>query len=146
MNTATPSEDGPQPERATTDDEVQDLLVRLRSAPAAEIIADLFSTLLSAAQVKLGRRDARLFIDLCAETLRYARPHLPTDLTTQVETALGQLRLAQVSAESEVGRSDQPEQNDLSAIPRPPTERNPEEAGPSGQPAASSSKLWVPGR
>ena len=94
-------------------------MVGLRSAPAAEIVADLFSTLLSAAQVKLGRRDARLFIDLCAETLRYSRPHLPTDLTTQVETALGQLRLAQVSAENEAAGSGEPEQNDLSAIPRP---------------------------
>ncbi len=135
-----------QPEGpAAPEVEAQELLDRLRSAPAEEILADLFSTLLSAAQVKLGRRDARLFIDLCAETLRYSRPHLPTDLTTQVETALGQLRLAQVSAESDAARGDQPEQNDLSAIPRPPTERNPEAAGPSGQSAASSSLLWVPG-
>jgi hypothetical protein len=130
MSTATPSEDRAQPEStAAAEGEAQKLLDRLRSAPAEEILADLFSTLLSAAQVKLGRRDARLFIDLCAETVSYARPHLPDELTKQVDSALGQLRLAQVSAESAVSPSDEPEVNDLKAVPRPPTEQDPGAAG-----------------
>ena len=138
---------GQQPGRSPTpEDQAQELLARLRSAPAEEIIADLFSTLLSAAQVKLGRRDARLFIDLCAETLLYSRPHVPDELTKQVETALGQLRLAQVSAENEVGGSDGPEPNDLRAVPRPPDLRDPGAPASSQQSASSSSKLWIPGR
>jgi len=147
MSTPTPSDDNPDPERAMAPDvDAQDLLDRLRSAPAEEIIADLFSTLLSAAQVKLGRRDARLFIDLCAEMLLYSRPHVADELAKQVEAALGQLRLAQVSAESQAGERDTPEPNDLSAVPSPPAGRTPGTAGASPQPAASSSKLWVPGR
>ena len=46
-------------------------------------------------------RDARLFIDLCAQALEYSGRYLSEELGKQVETALGQLRLAQVSAENE---------------------------------------------
>jgi hypothetical protein len=128
-----------------SEQDVRELAERLRSAPAAEIITDLFSTLLSTAQVKLGRRDARLFIDLCAQALDYAGPHLPDELGKQVETALGQLRLAQVSAEKEVAKGE-PEPHDLSRIPTPPTvgQGASSDAGP--PPAPSTSKLWVPGR
>src|SRR3712207_2320354 len=99
VSTPTSRDDGPPERAATPEVDAQDLLDRLRSAPAEQVVAELFSTLISAAQVKLGRHDARLFIDLCAETLHYSRPHVSDDLTKQVETALGQLRLAQVSAE-----------------------------------------------
>jgi hypothetical protein len=105
VSSATPHDDGQQPEPGRTPEvEAQELFDRMRSAPAEEIMADLFSTLLSAAQVKLGRRDARLFIDLCATTLEHSRPHLPDELARQVEAALGQLRLAQVSAENDAGQ------------------------------------------
>jgi hypothetical protein len=147
MSTATPNNDERQPEHGTSfAGEAQELLDRLRSAPAEEIIADLFSTLLSAAQVKLGRRDARLFIDLCSETLRYSRPHLPDELTRQVDTALGQLRLAQVSAENEGGARDKPEPNDVRTIPRPPPDRAPGAADAGQQASTPSSTLWIPGR
>ena len=81
---------------------------RLREAPAEELLADHFSTLLSTAQVKLGRPDARLFIDLCAQTLDHARSHLPDELVTQVDAALGQLRLAQVGAENQAAQPAPP--------------------------------------
>ena len=97
------------------------------------------------AQVKLGRRDARLFIDLCAQALEYAGRYLSEELVKQVETALGQLRLAQVSAENEVAKGE-PEPNDLSRIPTPPAVGNRVEADPGHQSASPSSKLWVPGR
>lgn len=144
MSVPTPGDDAPRPEPAATPEvEAQELLDRLRSAPAEEIVADLFTTLLSAAQVKLGRRDARLFIDLCAETLHYARPHLSDELTRQVETALGQLRFAQVSAESQGGGL---EPNDLAAVPRPPAEQDPAAPGAGPGPTSASAGLWVPGR
>jgi hypothetical protein len=146
MSTDTTSGDSQQPGRAdTSEHDARELVERLRSAPAEEIITDLFSTLLSTAQVKLGRRDARLFIDLCAQTLEYAGRYLPAELGKQVETALGQLRLAQVSAENELGKGE-PEPNDLSQIPKPPTAENREEADSGQQAASPSSKLWIPGQ
>ena len=145
MSTNTTMGDNQQPDRAdASEHEAREIVERLRSAPAEEIITDLFSTLLSTAQVKLGRRDARLFIDLCAQALEYAGRYLPEELVKQVETALGQLRLAQVSAENEVAKGE-PEPNDLSQIPTPPTVGN-READPGHQSASPSSKLWVPGR
>jgi hypothetical protein len=147
MSTATPNHGESHSAHAgNADDEGLELRDRLRSAPAEEIIADLFSTLLSMAQVKLGRRDARLFIDLCAQILRSSSPHLPDDLAKQVETALGQLRLAQVSAENDPLRPGESEPNDLARVPTPPPPSNPAEAPSAQQPAAPSSRLWVPGR
>ena len=146
MSTETTMGDSQQPGRAdTSDHDTRELVERLRSAPAEEIITDVFSTLLSTAQVKLGRRDARLFIDLCAQALEYAGRYVPDELGKQVETALGQLRLAQVSAESKVAKGE-PEPNDLSRIPTSPTVGNRVEADSGPQSASPSSKLWVPGR
>src|SRR6188768_3671785 len=136
MSTEATQGDNQQPGRAdTSENDAREIVERLRSAPAEEIIADTFSTLLSTAQVKLGRRDARLFIDLCAQALEYAGRYLPEGLVKQVETALGQLRLAQVSAENEVAKGE-PEPNDLSQIPTPPTAGNQVEAD-SGHQSAS---------
>jgi hypothetical protein len=109
MGTETRSDDGERPgSQGSAEREAQELLERLRSTPAEEIVAEQFSALLSTAQVKLGRRDARLFIDLCAHMLDYAGPYLTEELGRQVATALGQLRLAQVSAESEVTKKGSP--------------------------------------
>jgi hypothetical protein len=146
MSADTTTGDGRQADRAApSEKDMRELAERLRSAPAEEIITDLFSTLLSTAQVKLGRRDARLFIDLCAQSLDYAGRYLPEDLSKQVETALGQLRLAQVSAEKEVATGE-PEPNDLSRIPTPPTVGHARSSGSGPSPESPSSKLWVPGR
>lgn len=132
---------------AVSEPEVDELVQRLRSAPAEEILTELFSTLLSTAQVKLGRRDARLFIDLCAQTVEHAGPFVPDELGERVHRALGQLRLAQVGAENEVAKKGDPEPNDLSRIPSPPpTQGSRPGAGPDPQPASATSKLWVPGR
>ena len=143
----TRAEGGGAPGRASTSEhDAEELVERLRSAPAEEIITDLFSTLLSTAQVKLGRRDARLFIDLCAQMLDHAGAHVPEELGKQVGTALGQLRLAQVSAENEAARKGGSEADDVSGTPTPATGEN-RGAPDSGQPPAPpSSKLWVPGR
>jgi len=147
MSTETTRGDSEQPGRAeTSEHDAQQLVERLRSAPAEEIITELFSTLLSTAQVKLGRRDARLFIDVCAQTLEYAGRYLPEEMGKQVEAALGRLRLAQVSAENEVAKRGEPEPNDLSHLPTPPTGGNRVESDSGHQSASPSSRLWVPGR
>ena len=128
----------------TPEDPPEDLLQRLRSAPAEEILTELFSTLVSTAHVKLGRRDARLFIDLGSTTLEHARPFVSDALSTQVESAVGQLRLGQVTAENEAARSGASELDDLSRTPTPPTQDS--AAATASGPASTASGLWVPGR
>jgi hypothetical protein len=78
------------------------------------------ATLINAAQVKLGRRDARLLIDVSTVAHEHARPYLPNELTKQIDQALGQLRLSQVTAEGHPGPQGEPEQNDLDRVPTPP--------------------------
>jgi hypothetical protein len=137
----------PQEEPArSSEEDARTLVEQLRSAPAEQVIAEVFSTLLTAAEVKLGRRDARLFIDLCASTLDYARDHVPDELAQQVDTVLGQLRLGQVSAESQLVRNGTREPNDLSRTPTPPKPGTRQEAPAGGRSTEPSSRLWVPGR
>ncbi len=136
-----------------SEEQMRQLMEQLRAAPAAQLLADVFSSLLSTAQVKLGRRDARLFIDLAAQALEYAGPHLPADLTGQVEGALNQLRMAQVTAEQQVAEQGEPEPNDLQHTPAPsassaaaPPGTPPGTPPSSPPPPSAASKLWVPGQ
>jgi hypothetical protein len=93
---------------------------RLRSLPVGQVLGDVLFSLLNAAQVKLGRRDARLLIDVTAVAHEHARPYLPGELSRQIDQVLGQLRLGQVSAESHASQQGQPEENDLDRAPAPP--------------------------
>jgi hypothetical protein len=132
---------GAEQERARSADNVREYVERMRSLPVDQVIGDVVFSLLNAAQVKLGRRDARLLIDVSTVTLEHARPYLPGELARQIDQALGQLRLGQVSAEGRAGRAGEPEENDLERVPAPPP------AGAVQSPAGpGSSKLWVPGR
>jgi hypothetical protein len=141
MSSETQGDDGRQQDKTDrSEEDARELVERLRSAPAEEIVTDLFSTLLSTAQVKLGRRDARLFIDLCALMSEYAGRYVSADLTKQVQTALGQLRLNQVSAEHDVAEKGEAEPNDLSRIPTPPTTGGRPEAS-CDNPSASASEM-----
>lgn len=142
MNIDAGSEDRAQRDRENegSEEDVHRVVEQLRSAPAEPIIADMFSTLLSAAAIKLGRRDARLFIDMCSVMLEYAGRHVSEELGKQVESALGQLRLRQVSAENRVAKKPEPEPNDLSRVPTPPTTSGRAEASPGGA-SSQSSKL-----
>ena len=133
-----------------SEEDARAFVEQLRATPAEQVIADVLSTLLTAAEVKLGRRDARLFIDLGTAMSEYAGPHLSDGLSTQVEQVLGRLRLAQVSAESQRAENGKAEPNDLSRTPTPPKPATsgasaaaPADPGPAPAPA---SKLWVPGR
>ena len=72
------------------------------------------------AQVKLRRRDVRLLIDMTTVAHEHARPHLPGELTRQIDQVPGQLRLGPVSAEGHASQQDQPEEKDLDRAPAPP--------------------------
>ncbi len=118
------------------EEDARALVDQMRSAPAEQIISDLFSLTLNAASIKLGRRDARLFIDLASTVLEQTRPYVSQELAKHVDDALGQLRLGQVTAEQQrVKAKREPEENDLDRSPKPPAS--------AGEP--SKSKLWVPG-
>jgi hypothetical protein len=120
-------------------------MARLRTAPVEQVVAELLSGLLNAAQVKLGRRDARLLIDMSAGMIEHVRRHVPAELAKQVDDVLGQLRLAQVRAEG--ATQGKPEPNDLAEVPAPPADAGGQPAQPPPpQAAPATSRLWVPGR
>jgi hypothetical protein len=140
MDTVGPGGGGEQ-EQARSAEDVREYVQQMRSLPVEQVIGDVMFSLLNAAQVKLGRRDARLLIDVSTVVLEQARPCLPGELTKQVDQVLAQLRLGQVSAEGHASQAGKPEDNDLDRVPAPPP------SGPVQSPAGpGSSKLWVPGR
>jgi len=112
---------GSERERGLSAEDVREQVQRLRALPVEQVIADAVFSLLNAAQIKLGRRDARLLIDVSAVVHEHARRYLPDELTRQIDQALGQLRLGQVSAEGHPARPEQPEENDLGQVPAPPS-------------------------
>jgi hypothetical protein len=134
---------GAEDERAPSADEVREYARQLRSLPVEQVMGDVLFSLLNAAQVKLGRRDARLLIDVSAVAHEHARPYLSDELSKQVDQVLGQLRMAQVSAEGRVGGPGEPEENDLDRAPAPPKAGGTQPPQP---PPPPPSKLWVPGR
>ncbi|NDL55999.1 hypothetical protein [Phytoactinopolyspora mesophila] len=129
-----------------SEEEARQYLEQLRGAPAEQLLADVLSSLLTGAQAKLGRRDARLLIDSSGLVVDHARPHLPQQFVSQVDNVLAQLRMAQIEAEKKVASEQQDEPNDLASVPAPPAQ--PGTATPAQQtpPQAPTSKLWVPGR
>jgi hypothetical protein len=138
---------GDQPQ--ITEEQVREYLAQLREAPAEQVVAELLTSTLNTAQAKLGRRDARLLIDLSAAIMDQVRGHVSSELATQVDQALGQLRLAQVRAEETASGDGLPEPNDLSGSPpAPATGAHPSQPAspPSPPPSSPSSGLWVPGR
>lgn len=146
-----PTGGGQQP----TEEELRAYLGQMRSAPVGQIVAEVASALLNGAQVKLGRADARLLIDLAAGVAETAGPHLPDPVRSQLGDALSQLRLAQVEAERELAQArasgqDVDEPNDLDATPgteAPPAGRAGQAGSKQSTPESSAaSRLWIPGR
>jgi hypothetical protein len=101
--------------------DVREYARRLRSLPVDQVLGEVLFSLLNAAQVKLGRRDARLLIDVTAVAHEHARPYLPGEFTAQIDQVLAQLRMGQVNAENQASRPGKPEENDLEKAPAPPS-------------------------
>jgi len=120
VDTAGPGSSG-EDERTRSAEDFREQMQRMRALPVEQIVADVLFSLLNAAQVKLGRRDARLLIDLSTVAHEHARRYLSEELTKQVDQVLGQLRLDQVSAESDATSRGEPEENDLDLVPTPPS-------------------------
>jgi hypothetical protein len=148
-----PGGQGEQP----SEEEIRAYLAQLRQADVSEVIAQTFSMLASAAEVKLGRRDARLLIDAAAAIDEAVGETVDQRLTEQMTQVLAQLRSAQVDAEGQLdqmrseGRLPAEEEGDLPAGAEEepsggeePRRTQAQEQGPGGSSAAS--KLWIPGR
>ena len=139
----------PQPGDAPSEEEVREYLAQMRQAPAEQVVAEVLQGLLNAAQIKLGRRDARLLLDTAASIVDQTRPHMSSELTTQVDDALQQLRMAQVEAEQQVAQAPEAEANDIDAtVASAGADESDATAStpPPAAPGPGASKLWVPGR
>jgi hypothetical protein len=119
MGTTEPGGDTGQ-DQARSAEDAREYVRRMRSLPVDQVIGEVLFSLLNAAQVKLGRRDARLLIDVSTVAHEQARPYLPGELSRQIDQVLGQLRLGQVNAEGHAGQQGEPEENDLDRLPAPP--------------------------
>jgi len=108
-------------EEARSAEDAREYVRRMRSLPVNQVIGEVLFSLLNAAQVKLGRRDARLLIDVSTVAHEHARPYLPAELSRQIDQVLGQLRMGQVSAEGHASQQEEPEENDLGRLPAPPS-------------------------
>jgi hypothetical protein len=129
-----------------SEEEVREYLTQLRGAPVEQVVAEVASALLNAAQVKLGRNDGRLLIDLTGALTEGARKALPEEVTKQLDDALSQLRLAQVEAEQQVAASSETEDNDVSrAAADQAAEGAAGQGQASGSPSSAASRLWTPG-
>lgn len=153
-----------------SEEEMRQAMDQMRATPVDQFVAGGLQELLTAAQVKLGRNDGRLLLDLVGVLNDATRGQVDEQLTSQLDDALSQLRMAQVQAEREIvaaATEGHVEQNDLPRRPAPIELKEREapepvdgetgevaaEGGASGagapqQPSGSSasSRLWVPGR
>lgn len=137
------------PPGAPTEAEMQQMLAQMREAPAEQVLVEVVNVLLQAAQVKLGRPDARLLIDAVAAVAESIAGRADGALLDQVNQAVTQLRMAQVEAEGSTGAG-------AAEGAAEPTATTPPPAAPSGPPssaqpgpapgAGQASRLWVPGR
>jgi len=148
-----------------SEEEIRAYLSQLREAPVDQVLAEVVNALLNAAQVKLGRRDGRLLIDTVSAVTDTVRGHVPEALTTQLDQALTQLRMAQVEGEQQVAKAaaaGHAESGDLATEPAAATADPGSEGGDGSTPAAddqpppatpppasggsAASRLWIPGR
>lgn len=145
-----------------SEEEIRAYLSQLRQAPVDQVLAEVVNALLNAAQVKVGRRDGRLLIDITAAITDTVRGQVATELTDQLDQALTQLRMAQVEGEQQVAQAKaggQQEPGDLAeeaaagqsdgeegapADSQAPSETPPTSPPPAG--GSATSRLWVPGR
>lgn len=121
-----------------SEEEVRAYLQELRETPVGQVLTEVLSVLLNAAQVKLGRHDGRFVLDTVALLTEATTGVLPQEIVTQLKDALSQLRLAQVEAEKQ--RTDD-EANDLTA---PVAVTDAGVSGDEGQAQPAASRLWTP--
>jgi len=133
-----------------TEAEIRAYLEQLRNAEVDQVVAEVATALINAAQVKLGRSDARLLLDLVAVVADQVRGRVPDELTGQLDEALTQLRLAQVDAEKQLNAEGtaEPAQDPATAPSADDGAGQPQSSGGPSTAASDSStgkRLWTPG-
>jgi hypothetical protein len=152
-------------------EELQAYLEQMRDAEPAEIVAQAFQILAMGAEVKLGRPDARLLIDMLSAMTDGGGARLPANLADGMRTAVRQLQMAQVDAERQAPSSDEADAAGAPAASGAPDEAaggqagqaqapppgpgqggqgqprtQPGPAGGPGQDQKMTDRLWIPGR
>lgn len=129
-----PTADGP------TEEELRAYLESLRAAQPVEIVVQAFGILATAAEVKLGRPDARVLIDGMAALLEATAQHQPPEIVKRMRETVTQLQMAQVQAERDAAGGAQEEGSTGGPAP---TAGQPSSAP---QEESAASRLWIPGR
>jgi hypothetical protein len=137
----------PQP----TQEEIEAYYAELREAPMGEVLMQCIGMLAEVAQVKLGRRDARLAIDGMAALAKIGEGHLG-EASEQLAAAVAQLQMAQVQLERQMAGEGGEPADEAAPTSAPPTGAPAAGQPAAGQPAAgqpaqkATDKLWIPGR
>lgn len=130
-----------------TSEELQAYLEQLRGADPAEILAQAYTVLGTGAEVKLGRRDARVLIDAMSALAEAAAGSVDDDLTTRMRNGVVQLQTAQVQAErqgaGEAGQDAQQPHAEPSGAAQPSA--TPPQGGQQEDESVTD-RLWIPGR
>lgn len=144
---------GPQDLDPQQQEQMRQYVEQLRAAEPAEIVAQAFTMLGTAAEVKLGRPDARLLIDAIGALVDVSDGRVPQQLMDGMRNGLVQLQQAQVQAEGEQGAEEQAAGGPEEAAP---TQGPGQGAAPGGAQGAQgggqsqsgrmTDRLWVPGR
>jgi hypothetical protein len=137
-----------------SEEELQAYLQQLRAADVTEILVQAYSMLATAAEVKLGRPDARVVIDAMHALAGSLGGKVDPQLHQQMTQGVAQLQNAQVQVERQVATQQAGQQpGEPAAEPAAPPDGEPEPgtgpgAGPGTGPAGErmTDRLWIPGR
>ena len=130
-------------------EEIQAYLQQLRDAEPRDLIAQAYTMLGTAAEVKLGRPDARVVIDAMGALSQVAEQHLDGDLVERMRNGVVQLQTAQVQAERE--QSGEAEQQPTpqapgAGQPQPSAGERADGGTGGGEQGSMTDRLWIPGR
>ncbi|MEX2486411.1 MAG: hypothetical protein WD377_02210 [Nitriliruptoraceae bacterium] len=128
-----------------SEEEVRAYLEQLRGAPVDQVLAEVCSALINAAQVKVGRPDARVLLDAVGAVTDAVRGRADENLVTQLDDALTQLRLAQVDAEKEQAGAVQPDAAASTSDGAADAEAVGDSATPQAPSGGTAKRLWTPG-
>lgn len=116
--------------RQPSEQEIMAMIAQLREAPVRDIILQGLGLIVSGAEAKIGRPDARPLIDVIATVVDVAGENLG-DVKDQLDAMVNQLKTAQVQAESQLAEGGEAT---AAEAPAPKEEKK------------ETDKLWIPGK
>lgn len=121
--------------RQPSEEEIMAMIAQLREAPVRDIILQGLGLMVSGAEAKLGRPDARPIIDVIAAVVDAAGDHLG-DVKDQIQAMVTQLKTAQVQMETQAAQQGEggAQGQAVAETPAPKAEKK------------ETDKLWIPGK